>query len=65
VRHYDGRVVPMKDPHGRPVYWFTAVPVESVEPGTDRFAISENRVSVTPLSIDITDDKCLAEYQQR
>ncbi len=65
VRHYDGRVVPMSDPYGRPLYWFTAVPIESVEPGTDRFAISENRVSVTPLSIDITDGKCLAECQQR
>ncbi len=65
VRHYDGRVVPMKDPYGRTVYWFTAVPIESVEPGTDRFAISENRVSVTPLRLDITDDQGLAECRSR
>jgi 5'-nucleotidase len=29
VRHYDGRVVPGKDPMGRTHYWFTVVPVEA------------------------------------
>ena len=31
VRHYDGKVVPGKDPMGRAHYWFTVVPIESAE----------------------------------
>ena len=29
VRHYDGKVVPAKDPMGRTHYWYTVVPVEA------------------------------------
>ena len=65
VRHYDGRVVATKDPLGRPIFWFTAVPIENVEPGTDRFAIGQNQVSVTPLRLDITDVQCLEECRTR
>ena len=28
VRHYDGKVVPDKDPAGRPIFWFTVTPLE-------------------------------------
>src|SRR5436190_3820523 len=41
LRHYDGRVVPIKDPIGRAHYWFTVVPVEATEEGTDRWAIEQ------------------------
>jgi 5'-nucleotidase len=58
-------VVATKDPLGRPIFWFTAVPIENVEPGTDRFAIGENQVSVTPLRLDITDEQCLEECRTR
>jgi len=61
VRHYDGRVVPGKDPAGRPHYWFTAVPVEGVDPHTDRAAIGAGLVSMTPLRLDLTDESTLAE----
>ena len=55
VRHYDGRVVPGKDPMGREHYWITVVPVEEVEEGTDRWAMERGLVSITPLRLDLTD----------
>lgn len=61
VRHYDGKVVPSKDPYGRELFWFTAMPIEAVDEGTDRWALANGLVSVTPLRLDITDDRCLAD----
>ena len=31
VRHYDGKVVPDKDPMGRSIFWFTVTPLEGSE----------------------------------
>ena len=59
VRHYDGRVVPGKDPMGRTHYWYTVVPVEATEEGTDRWAIEQGYVSMTPLRVDLTDEAAL------
>src|SRR5688572_747353 len=55
VRHYDGRVVPGKDPMGRNHFWFTVAPIEEVEPGTDLWALERGYISITPLSLDLTD----------
>jgi 5'-nucleotidase len=55
VRHYDGRVVPDEDPMGRPLYWFTVVPIEEKEPGTDLWAFARGYITMTPLSLDLTD----------
>jgi 5'-nucleotidase len=63
VRHYDGKVVPGKDPMGRTVYWFTVVPIESAEEGTDRWAIERGYVSMTPLRLDLTDEALLASAE--
>ena len=60
VRHYDGKVVPGKDPMGRSLFWFTVTPIEDIEEGTDRWAIEHGYVSVTPLRLDLTDEKQLA-----
>src|ERR1041384_6961523 len=60
VRQYDGKVVPGKDPMGRPIFWFTVTPIEGAEEGTDRWAIEHNWVSITPLRLDLTDEKDLA-----
>jgi 5'-nucleotidase len=65
VLHYDGRILPTKDPWERPMYWFTAVPIDSVEPGTDLFAVRDNLASVTPLSLDMTDEAGLLECRRR
>ncbi len=55
VRHYDGRVVAGKDPMGRSHYWFTVAPIERTERGTDLWAMERGYVSITPLSLDLTD----------
>ena len=60
VRHYDGKVVPSKDPMGRSIFWFTVTPLEGAEEGTDRWAVEHNWVSITPLRLDLTDEKDLA-----
>ena len=60
VRHYDGFVIPGQDPMGRTHYWFTEEPRERVEEGTDRWAIEQGYVSLTPLRLDLTDGERLA-----
>jgi len=57
VRQYDGKVAPSKDPMGRPIFWFTVIPLQGAEEGTDRWAVEHNWVSVTPLRLDLTDEK--------
>jgi 5'-nucleotidase len=64
MRHYDGKVVPGKDPMGRMHYWFTVVPVESTEEGTDRWAIEQGHVSMTPLRLDLTDENALEQVRK-
>jgi 5'-nucleotidase len=58
-RHYDGKVVPGQDPMGREHFWFTVIPIEEVEEGTDRWAMQQNHVSMTPLRLDLTDEAAL------
>jgi 5'-nucleotidase len=60
VRHYDGKVVPDKDPMGRSIFWFTVIPLEGAAEGTDRWAVEHNWVSITPLRLDLTDEADLA-----
>jgi 5'-nucleotidase len=59
VQHYDGRVVPGRDPMGREHFWLTVVPLEEVEEGTDRWAMERGLVSITPLRLDLTDAAAL------
>jgi 5'-nucleotidase len=65
IQHYDGRVVPAKDPMGRQHYWYTVVPVEQVEEGTDRWAMGKGYVSVTPLRLDLTEDQMLEQVRTK
>jgi 5'-nucleotidase len=60
VRHYDGKVVPDKDPAGRAIFWFTVTPLQGAVKGTDRWAIEHHWVSITPLRLDLTDEADLA-----
>jgi 5'-nucleotidase len=60
VKQYDGEVVPGKDPMKRSIYWFTIKPLVGEEAGTDRWAFGKNFVSITPLRLDLTDEKDLA-----
>jgi 5'-nucleotidase len=65
VRHYDGKVVPTQDPLGRQLFWFTVTPIEETEEGTDRWAVEHGCVSMTPLRLDLTDEKALAALHSR
>ncbi len=65
VRHYDGQVVPTADPMGRPVYWIGVTPVEATDEDTDRWAIENGFVSMTPLQLDLTDHDQLADADAR
>ncbi len=64
VRHYDGKVVPAKDPMGRTHYWYTIIPVDATDEGSDRWAIEQGYVSMTPLRLDLTDESQLEEARK-
>ena len=61
VRLYDGYIVPGMDPMGRKHYWFTVSPLEPAEEGTDRWAVENGYVSITPLRLDLTNHEELKD----
>lgn len=61
VRQYDGVIIPTKDPMGRELYWSSVTPLEGADEGTDRWAIEQNWISLTPLCLDLTDHRLLAQ----
>ena len=55
-RHKAEPVVRATSPRGEAIYWIGAAgAAQDAGPGTDFFAVSSKRVSVTPLRIDLTD----------
>lgn len=62
VTFYDNQIVPGIDPMGRKHYWFTVVPLEPAEEGSDRWAVENGYVSITPLRLDLTNE---VELQKR
>ncbi|MNL10578.1 5'-nucleotidase SurE [compost metagenome] len=60
VRLYAGKVVPGMDPMQRKHYWITVSPLEAAEENTDRWALENNFVSITPLRLDLTNETELA-----
>lgn len=61
VRLYDGTVIPGTDPMGRKHYWFTVTPLEPADEGTDRWAVENGLVSITPLRLDLTNEEELKQ----
>jgi len=54
-RHKAEPVTKSADPHGNPIYWVGPPgPEADAGPGTDFHAIRQQRVSVTPLHVDLT-----------
>jgi 5'-nucleotidase len=54
-RHKAEPVIKSSNPHGQPVYWVGAAgKAQDAGEGTDFFAASRRRVSITPLQIDLT-----------
>lgn len=59
-RHRSESIIKAEDPRGRPVYWVgPAGASQDAGPGTDFHAIAEGFVSVTPLTVDLTDHAAL------
>ena len=65
VRRYDGKIVPTQDPAGRGLFWFTVTPIEGADAGTDRWAIEQGWISMTPLRLDLTDERTLEQVRTR
>jgi 5'-nucleotidase len=65
VRQYDGRIVPIKDPRGREVYWYSVAPLSGAEEKTDRWAVEQSWISMTPLRVDLTDESALNDLMSR
>ena len=65
VRRYDGKIVPAQDPAGRKLFWFTVTPIEGAEEGTDRWAMEQQWISLTPLRLDLTDAHALEDVRTR
>jgi 5'-nucleotidase len=61
VRHYDGEVVAGKDPMGRPHFWFVVKPLEPADEHTDRWAVEHGYISITPLRLDLTNERQFGE----
>ena len=54
-REYVDRIVSREDPSGRPYYWLAgSLREEAPDPGSDVHAILEDRISVTPVHLDMT-----------
>ncbi len=60
-RHYDANEVQERhDPYGRPYYWLGgSMPIDEDDPSTDVGAIKQGFVSVTPISLDMTNHRFL------
>ena len=50
---------------GRELFWFTVMPIEGAEEGTDRWAVEQGWISLTPLRLDLTDEEQLAAARER
>ena len=59
VRSYSGKVIEGEDPRGRKHFWFSAVPLTGPDEGSDRWAVENDLVALTPLRIKLTDDEVL------
>lgn len=65
VRHYDGTVIPATDPRGNRIFWCSVSPLEPAEEGTDRHAVDEGYISITPLRLDLTSHEELELHASR
>jgi 5'-nucleotidase len=65
VRQYDGNIVQTHDPMGRDLFWFTVRPLQGAEEGTDRWALEQDWISLTPLRLDLTDETSLVQQIAR
>lgn len=61
-RRYEDLVVEKEDPRGRKYYWIGGGDLGfENDPGTDFFAISQHKVSLTPLHLDMTNYRSMEQ----
>ena len=59
-RVYQDELIRREDPRGVPYYWVGGPsPTGQAIPGTDVHAVLNNRVSITPIQLDLTADRFL------
>ena len=57
--------IEQKDPRGRTIYWIGPAGLEEdAGPGTDFHAVRHHKISITPLTIDITKYEALDQLSQ-
>ncbi len=57
-RRYDKVIKKRRDPRGREYFWIAGKPMNIDNgKGTDVYAINHNQISITPLKVDITDNR--------
>lgn len=61
-RRYNQSIVEKLDPRGRKYYWIAGAPEWEQGEGTDYVALSKGLVSITPLHLDLTDNRGLETY---
>lgn len=63
IRAYNGKVIQSQDPLGRINYWFSAVPLSEPDENSDRWAVERGFVSLTPISLNLTDETWLNQMK--
>ena len=64
VRQYNGKVVEGQDANGRQLYWFAATPLTNPDEASDRWAVDNGLISLTPIRLSLTDDEWLAKLTE-
>ncbi len=65
VRRYTEGVIEQIDPRGRRIYWIGGgEPIWEPIPGTDFYEVGQGHISVSPLHLDMTDRRFLAELSK-
>jgi 5'-nucleotidase len=65
-RQYQDQLVERLDPYGQPYYWLggPAAVAAEVDPSTDLGALSEGKISVTPVHLDFTSPTLIEELRR-
>ena len=65
TRVYSDTLIEKVDPRGRAYYWIGGQdPVWESHEGTDFHAVEHGHISVTPLSLDLTDYRAMVDMEQ-
>ena len=65
IRPYNDYFEKRVDPRGKTYYWLAGEAIEENElPGTDVYAVRNNQISITPVTIHMTNQKMLPELKE-